>query len=167
MSYSAAENIIPLTRSVAQEWAAEARRREAEEAERKQIRELERQVKREARLQVGPPATHTLQVLPLCALLISLTRLSFSSLVLSPAFYSPLLMWIVLNLKVPLLAPATLVPSVKYWWVAMAKAWYCIAIQGLDAHQGAVRSGCCPLGRQEVLALPSLGWKLTDALLRR
>lgn len=65
MSYNAVENVIPLTRSVAQEWAAEARRREAEEAERKQIRELERQVKREARLQVRPPATRTLQVLPL------------------------------------------------------------------------------------------------------
>lgn len=77
-------------------------------------------------------------------------------------------MWIVLNLKVPLLAPAVRVPNVKRWWVAMAKAWYCIATQGLGAHQqGAARSECCPLGHQEVLALPSLGWKLTDALLRR
>ncbi len=42
-----------------QEWAAEARKREAEEAECKQIRELERQVKREARLQVTLPAPRT------------------------------------------------------------------------------------------------------------
>ena len=85
LSYIAVENIIPSTRSVAQEWAAEARRREAEEAERKQIRELERQVKREARLQVRTPATCTLQVFLLCALIILLTHLSLSSLVLSPA----------------------------------------------------------------------------------
>lgn len=60
-SCTAVEYVIPLTRRMAQDWAAEARRREAEEAERKQIRELEREVKREARLQVSPPATRALQ----------------------------------------------------------------------------------------------------------
>ena len=47
-------SLVPL-----QEWAGEARKREAEEAERKRLRELEKQAVREARKQVtAPDSTH-------------------------------------------------------------------------------------------------------------
>ena len=44
------QSFVPL-----QEWAAEARKREAEEVERKRLRELEKQAMREARKQVPVP----------------------------------------------------------------------------------------------------------------